>query len=184
MKQLGLVVLVVVAACGSKASEREAYAVGGHLGNGSVFGPGPTCTYEVEPASAAELYDNKEGGTLLAPGKGKKTCESGHTEEFDIVAPDRLKIDGDAKLAIGKEGALRVSVFGKARELKTAGHWPVEWTVPPECGAVVKTDVDYFHGADSLDGSYHLELTGLAKGTCTVTASVVGQKATQTITVL
>lgn len=38
-------------------------------------------------------------------------------------------------------------------------------------------------GGDRLRGSYSLEMTGVAKGTCTVTASVLGQTSTQTITV-
>lgn len=185
MKQLGLLVVVVsIAACGSKAKERDAYAVGGWLGTGSVFGPGTKCTYEVTPASAAELGEGKTGGKLVAPGTGKTTCESGYKDEFDIVAADKLTISGDDKITSGKEGRLRVALFGGGgRELKTNGHWEVDWTVPPECGAIVKTEVDTPAGGDSLRGSYSLEMTGVAKGTCTVTASVLGQTSTQTITV-
>lgn len=182
MKHAALLVVALVAACSSKP-ERDAYAVGGRVGTGSVFGPGPTCTYEVTPASAAQLWETKEGGTLVAPGKGKETCESGHTAEFDIVISDRITITGDDKLAAGAEGLLRVNVFGKGRELKTSGHWKAEWVVPADCAAFVKTEVDTFHGADSLDGSYMLEMTALAKGTCTVTAKLFGHTATRTVTV-
>ena len=170
-------------ACGSSSAQRDAYAVGGSLGNGSVFGAGPKCTYEVTPASAAELYESKEGGTLVGPGKGTIKCESGHTAEFDIVMADKITISGDHKLAVGKEGSLRVSVFGGGRELKTSGHWNAEWAVPADCAPIVKADVDRFVGADSLKGSYALEMTALAKGSCTVTASVLGHTAAQKITV-
>lgn len=68
--------------------------------------------------------------------------------------------------------------------LKTNGHWHVEWTVPAECAPIVKTEVDRLVGAHSLKGSYSLDMTALAKGTCTVTASVLGKTTTQAITVL
>jgi hypothetical protein len=188
MKQLGLLVSVVsiaamVSACGSKAKERDAYAVGGWIGTGSVFGPGAKCTYDITPASAADMSETKGSGKLVAPGKGTVTCESGYTDEFDIVAADSMKIDGEDKIAVGKEGALHVSMFGGGRELKTNGHWEVEWTIPPDCTSIVKAEVDTPAGADSLRGSYWLEMTGVAKGSCTVTASVLGQKQTRTITV-
>ncbi len=186
MKQLGSLVLVVamVSACGSNAREREAYAVGGWVGNGSVFGPGPNCTYDITPASAADMSDTKQSGKLLAPGTGKMTCESGYTEEFDIVVADKMTVEGDDKLAVGKDGSLRVSMFGGGRELRTNGNWTVEWTVPPSCDAIVKTEVDTPGGGHSLRGSYRLEMVGVAKGSCTVTAGVLGLTQAHTITVL
>jgi hypothetical protein len=78
---------------------------------------------------------------------------------------------------------LHVSVFGKGRELTTHGHWHPEWVVPAACASILKTDVDTFHGADSLDGSYMLEMTALAKGTCTITAKLFGHTASRTVTV-
>jgi hypothetical protein len=174
---------VALYACGSTEKVRDAYAVGGWVGTGSVFGPGPNCTYEITPASSADMSETKSSGKLLAPGTGKVTCESGYTDEFDIVAADKMTIDGEDKLAVGKEGRLHVSMFGGGRELKTNGHWQVEWTVPPACDAIVKHDVDTPAGADSLRGSYWLEMTGVAKGACTVTASVLGQTQARTITV-
>ncbi|MFN0246028.1 MAG: hypothetical protein ACKV2T_03915 [Kofleriaceae bacterium] len=180
---VGIVALVSSSACGSNAKEREAYAVGGWVGTDSVFGPGPRCTYEITPPSAADMGETKTSGKLVAPGTGKMTCESGYTEEFDIVAADKMTIDGEHKISVGKEGSLRVSMFGGRRELKTNGHWVVDWTVPAACDAIVKHSVDTPAGADSLRGSYRLEMTGLAKGTCTVTASALGQTQTRVITV-
>jgi hypothetical protein len=184
MKHLGLVAVVVAGvACRSKAPERRAYAVGSEIGGGSVFGPGPKCTYEVTPQSSGDLYESKEGGKLIGPGTMRMKCESGYEEEFDIVPADKLAIGGDDKLEVGKAGALRVTMFGGGRELKTDGHWVPDWKVPADCDRVMKTDVDSFVGADSLHGSYRLEMTAVAKGSCTVTASVLGQTSTRTVTI-
>lgn len=184
MKHIALLLSVVAAACGGSGdSKRDAYAVGGYIGTGSVLGAGPDCTYEVTPASAAELSENKRTGKLLAPGKGTTTCKNGHKDEWDIVAADHVEIRGDLKLAVGKEGRLQAQPFAGKRELLTSGHFEVEWTPAPDCTGILASTVDTPAGGDSLRGSYSLETLGKAKGSCTVTAVVVGQKTTQTVTI-
>jgi hypothetical protein len=181
------ILVVGVAACGSGGSKREAYAVGAHVGGGSAFGPGPKCTYEVTPASAAELSPEKTVGTLVAPGELTTRCESGYTATFDIVAPTSAKITdvlgvGD-KLGIGTKASFAGYPYAGNRELKTDGHFEVMWMFSPDCASSATTKIDTPAGGDSLRGSYHLDVTGKAPGTCTITAEVLGQKATKTITV-
>ncbi|MBS1118823.1 MAG: hypothetical protein H6Q90_1051 [Deltaproteobacteria bacterium] len=175
---------LALSSCGGRARTRDAYAVGAYVGVGSVFGPGPTCRYDAKPPSIAELNDEKTVGKLVGAGELTMTCESGYSESFDVLAPTSAQITGEAQLEVGAAQASYAAVpRAGARELKTDGHFAVAWSFGPDCASSVTTEVDMPAGGDSLHGSYHLRVTPKSKGTCTVTAEILGQKATLAIAV-
>lgn len=180
-KCLGLVAVVAVG-CGRKAP-RDAYAVGAYVGPNSLA-PSSDCTYDMDPASAAKLDAEKKVGMLVAPGKLKVTCKGGVTE-WDVLAPTAAKIhriDGDTPaVKAGEKGMFRATPFAGDRELTTDGDFTVTWTPGADCATTATTEVDMPAGADSLKGSYTIEVTGKATGTCTLNAAVLGVKATQAV---
>lgn len=179
-----LVWFVTVAACGSGSKPREAYAVGAYVGVGSVFGPGAKCTYDVKPPTAAELDPDNTVGKLVAPGEMTMKCESGTTLTYDIVAPTSARITGDgAAVKVGAKADFAAYPYAGNRELKTDGHFTVDWSFGPDCGSSATTEVDLPAGGDSLKGSYHLNVVGKARGSCTLTAAVLGQTATKKLAI-
>jgi hypothetical protein len=176
------VVLLLAAACSKSSKSAGAYAVGAYVGPSSLS-PSSDCKLEVDPPSAAKLGDTKTTGTLVAPGKLKVTCGDNVTN-WDIVAPTTAKIhrtDGDKDVKVGEKATFQARPFGGDRELTTDGNFTVAWTPGPDCASTATTEVDMPAGGDSLHGTYSLELVGKAAGTCTLTAEVVGVKATEAV---
>ncbi len=177
--RIGLI-LFLAAGCSKSSKTAGAYAVGASVRAGSG------CKYDVDPASAAKLDEAKTRGTLVAPGKLEVTCGSNVTR-YDIVAPTMAKIrrsDADNQdVKAGEKAVFKALPFAGDRELGTDGHFTVAWTPGPDCANTATTEVDMPAGGDSLHGTYSLELTGKAAGTCTLAAEVLGMKATQAVTI-
>ncbi len=169
-----------LAGCGGGSGRKPMYAVGASVGVGSIWGAAPNCSYEATPASSLD------GGTLVGPGQVTKICGA-QRESFEVVAPTGAqvrRIDGDVVLKPGGAPAsFRAVPVAGANELATDGNFTVIWTPADDCTASVTTDVDMPAGGDSLRGSYTIKVVPKAKGTCTLTAEVVGQKASQKIVV-
>lgn len=178
-----IVLLVVAVGCGKKAP-REAYAVGAYVGPNALASS--DCTYDVDPPSAAKLDADRKVGTLVAPGKLKITCKAGVTE-YDILAATTAQIhrvDADTDdVKVGAKGIYRATPLSGNRELTSGDHLAVTWTPGPDCATTATTEVDLPAGGDSLRGSYTIEVTGKSAGTCTLSAEVLGVKATQKVTV-
>ncbi len=182
--RIGLVLLVAVG-CSKSSKVAGAYAVGAYVGTSSLA-PSPDCTYDADPASAAKLDDKKRVGTLVAPGKLKVTC-GGNVTNYDILAPTAAKVhrsDADNQdVKVGETATFQAQPLAGDRELTSDGHFTVSWTPGSDCANTATTDVDMPAGGDSLHGTYSLRLVAKAAGTCTLTAEVVGVKATKTVTI-
>lgn len=185
-RQLTLLVVCssTLAGCGGGgAGRRDVYAVGGYVGVGSVWGPARNCSYEATPASSLD------GNTLVGPGQVTRICADGKRETFEVLASTGAKIhriDGDDGLPLEAGGAaatFRAIPVAGSDELTSDGNFTVIWTTADDCKVSVTTDADMPAGGDSLRGSYTIKVVPKVTGTCTLSAEVVGQKATQKIVV-
>ncbi len=189
MKQamrIRIALLLVAVGCSSKSAKTStAYAVGAYVGP-NALSPSTECTFDADPASAAQLNAGKTVGTLVAPGKLKVTC-LGDVTTYDILKPTMAKIhraDADKQdIKIGETATYKAEPFAGDRDLTSRGHFAVTWKPGPDCANTATTEVDMPAGGDSLHGTYALGLIGKAAGTCTLTAEIVGMTATQTVTI-
>jgi hypothetical protein len=167
--------------CGKK-SERDAYAVGGFVGTGSIFGT-TRCTYTTTPATGvADLDADKTVGQLIGEGVVVEKCPK-VTLTFDVRKPTGAIITGASTIKIGAPHELyrAVPVDGK-RELHSSGHFQASWKLGDDCAASATTEGD--DSAQDTGGStYTMFVTGKAAGTCTLTSTVLGLTATRTITI-
>ncbi len=184
MKRLGVVILCVLGACGSKKGSRtEAYPVGISVGAGAVIVGASSCTYEA-PASVAKLGASHTSAELVGEGEITETC--GETRRtLDVLKPTGVRIDGPEKGKVGaKDLRFVATLVAGARTLTgvTSSNARAMWTQGNDC-----KDTAAFGpvlGAQNAGGSdIARELVAMKPGTCTIYVELLGQRTRRTVTI-
>jgi hypothetical protein len=174
-------VVVLAIGCGKK-HDREAYPVGSYIGGGSVLFGSSHCTYDAPP-SVAQLWDNKEGGTLVGEGRVKVTCPSGAEYAFDVLKATGATIHGEDTIRVGDNSFYYPVLLAGTRELAT---WQIPqlpvWTFGKNCAGVA-SEIPDNSSQDTGGKSGNLQIAANRKGSCTITGAFHGQTATKTFKV-
>lgn len=190
LRKTRLVALLAIAAtagCKDKG-EREAYAVGTHMGGGSVLTGSSSCTYEA-PAEVAELARNEAGEAFMAklvgPGTVTQICGS-EKSIFDVVVPTALVITGPDEVKAGttSEGAYAVVLLAGSRQLRGVrqGSPSPDWQLAPGCEGGAEF-APVLGSQDTGGRSIVRNLMAKKAGTCTITASLLGLRASKAVSI-
>src|SRR5688572_4536909 len=96
MKPASMLLVALLAACGSSSPNTSRYAVGTHLFTGSMLTGSSRCTNDA-PAGVLD------GSKVIGPGTIKRTCPSGYQETITAEYADHVAITFPKTVKVGQQ---------------------------------------------------------------------------------
>ena len=157
-------IVVVVAACGSKAgTDADRYAVGTYLFTGNAVVGSTHCKFDAPPGVL-------DGTLIKQPGEITETCESGVTTKVIADYADHITVVFSKTVKVGDKMDLRFELRdAKDRQLTPTLSEMGDTTLSNGCTAL--TDL-HRGGAQDTGRDPFMSATASAAGTCTVSIDV------------